>query len=271
MITLYYMTYLVAIILGFVEGATEFVPVSSSGHLIIFREILGVKHFGGLAFDAVLQFSASLALLVYFWKDVFYLVKSVWQMVRRKQLDRLEDQVLLYAILLGTIPAIIFGLLMEKWMETIFRNAELVALTLVLGSILFWFAEKIAKQNKSMSISRGIVIGFFQCLALVPGISRSGATISGGLITGLNKDEAVRFSFLLSIPILFGAGLKKIFEIRQDLFLNDLGSSLLFGSVTAFITGLIAINFLIKYLKIHDLKIFIWYRLVLAVIIVLFF
>ncbi|MDQ5969253.1 MAG: Undecaprenyl-diphosphatase [Patescibacteria group bacterium] len=265
------MTHLVAIILGFVEGATEFIPVSSSGHLIIFREILGAKDFGGLAFDAVLQLSASLALLVYFWKDVAYLVKSVWQMIRRKKLDRLEDQVLLYAILLGTIPAIIFGLLAEKWMDTIFRNTELVALTLVLGSILFWYAEKVAKQNEVMSISRGIMIGFFQCLALVPGVSRSGATISGGLIAGLNKDDAVRFSFLLSIPILFGAGLKKVFEIRQDLFSSDLGSPLLFGCITAFITSLIAINFLIKYLKSHDLKVFIWYRLALAIIIVFLF
>ena len=265
------MTHLVAIILGFVEGATEFIPVSSSGHLIIFREILGAKDFGGLAFDAVLQLSASLALLVYFWKDVAYLVKSVWQMIRRKKLDRLEDQVLLYAILLGTIPAIIFGLFAEKWMDTIFRNTELVALTLVLGSILFWYAEKVAKQNEVMSISRGIMIGFFQCLALVPGVSRSGATISGGLIVGLNKDDAVRFSFLLSIPILFGAGLKKVFEIRQDLFSSDLGSPLLFGCITAFITSLIAINFLIKYLKSHDLKVFIWYRLALAIIIVFLF
>lgn len=265
------MTHLVAIILGFVEGATEFIPVSSSGHLIIFREILGAKDFGGLAFDAILQLSASMALIVYFWKDVVYLVKSVWQMIRRKKLERLEDQILLYAILLGTIPAIIFGLLAENWMDTIFRNTELVALTLVLGSILFWYAEKIAKQNEVISISRGIIVGLFQCLALVPGVSRSGATISGGLIAGLNKDDAVRFSFLLSIPILFGAGLKKVFEIRQDLFSSDLGSPLLFGCITAFITSLVAINFLIKYLKSHDLSVFIWYRLALAIIIVFLF
>jgi undecaprenyl-diphosphatase len=265
------MTHLVAIILGFVEGATEFIPVSSSGHLIIFREILGAKDFGGLAFDAVLQLSASLALILYFWKDVVYLAKSVWQMARRKKLDRLEDQVLLYAIILGTIPAIIFGLLAENWMDTIFRNTELVALTLVLGSVLFWFAEKVAKQNEVMSISRGVIIGLFQCLALVPGVSRSGATISGGLIAGLNKDDAVRFSFLLSIPILFGAGLKKVFEIRQELFSSDFGSPLLFGCITAFVTSLVAINFLIKYLKTHDLRVFIWYRLALAIIIVFLF
>lgn len=265
------MTHFVAIVLGFVEGATEFIPVSSSGHLIIFREILGIKDFGGLAFDAVLQLSASLALIVYFWRDVVYLVKNVWILIRNKKRDTIEDPTLLYAILIGTIPAIIFGLLFEGLMETIFRNTELVALTLVLGSVLFWYAEKVAKNNHNITLGRGLVIGIFQCLALVPGVSRSGATISGGLIMGLNKDEAVRFSFLLSIPILLGAGLKKVFEIRQDLFSADFGSPLLFGSITAFITSLIAINFLIKYLKTHDLNVFIWYRVVLAIIIVFIF
>lgn len=243
-------------ILGFVEGATEFIPISSSGHLIIFRQILGANNFNSLAFDAVLQLSAALALFVYFWKDVLSLK---------------ENKTLLYTILVGTIPAIIFGLLLENWMGTIFRNTELVALTLILGSVLFWYAEKVAKQDKVVTLGRGIIIGFFQCLALVPGVSRSGATISGGLITGLNKDEAVRFSFLLSLPILFGAGLKKVFEVRQELFSVDFGLPLFLGCITAFITGLIAINFLIKYLKTHSLKLFIWYRVVLAIIIFLVF
>jgi undecaprenyl-diphosphatase len=265
------MTHFVAIILGFVEGATEFIPVSSSGHLIIFREILGIKDFGGLAFDAILQLSASLALIVYFWKDVVYLVKNFWILIKNRKADKIEDPTLLYAIVIGSIPAVVFGLFFENLMESLFRNTELVALTLVLGSILFWYAEKNAKKNHSLTLGRGLVIGIFQCLALVPGVSRSGATISGGLITGLSKDEAVRFSFLLSIPILFGAGLKKLFEIRNDLFTTDIGSPLLFGSITAFITGLVAINFLIKYLRNHDLNVFIWYRIVLAIIIVFIF
>jgi len=264
------MTYFVAIILGFVEGATEFIPISSSGHLIIFRQILGVNSFGGLAFDAMLQLSASLAILVYFWEDVLHLIQDTWKIITKQNLEQ-QNKILLYTILIGTIPAIVFGLLFEQWMETVFRNIELVALTLVLGSILFWYAEKVAKQDKLLSLGRGVIVGFFQCLALVPGVSRSGATISGGLIVGLSKDEAVRFSFLLSLPILLGAGLKKVFEVRAELFSANFGLPLFLGSVTAFITGLIAINFLIKYLKNHNLNIFIWYRVILATILFLVF
>lgn len=264
------MTHLVAIILGFVEGATEFIPVSSSGHLIIARQLLGTNDIGGLTFDAVLQLATSCALLVYFWKDIWRLVCTGWDFVCRKDVEQ-KEKTLLYAIVFGTIPAVIFGLLLEKQMESIFRNVQLVAITLVLGSILMWFAQKFSKQNKVLTLGRGVVVGFFQCLALVPGISRSGATISGGLLSGLSQEEAVRFSFLLSLPILFGSGLKKLFEVRHDLFTTGFGSSLLLGSAVAFITGLIAINFLIKYLKTHNLNIFIWYRIGLTIAIFFLF
>ncbi|MFA5889139.1 MAG: undecaprenyl-diphosphatase UppP [Candidatus Paceibacterota bacterium] len=265
------MTYVVAIILGFIEGATEFIPVSSSGHLIIFRRLFDTNDLSGLAFDAILQLSATLALIIYFWGDIWPLIKDVWRTIRRKNMELQANKTLIYAILLGTIPAVFFGLIFENWMETIFRNVELVALTLILGSILFWYAEKTAKQNKSLSWVRGIIIGLFQCLALVPGMSRSGSTISGGLIAGLSKDEAVRFSFLLSIPVLLGAGLKKLFEVRHGLLSMDFGLPLLLGCITAFITGLFAINFLINYLKTHNLNLFIWYRVVLAIILFLVF
>ncbi len=266
------MTHFEAIILGIVQGATEFIPISSSGHLIIARKILGTDG-GGLAFDAVLQLATSCALLVYFWKDILKLIVTAWNFVLRRPIERAE-KILLSAIIIGTIPMVVLGLFLEKNMETIFRNVHLVALTLVLGSLLFWIAQKIGKQDKILSIKKGIAIGFFQCLALVPGVSRSGATISGGLIFGLTQGEATRFSFLLSLPILFGAGFKKLFEVRHELFSsttlgasNGYGLSLLLGSAVAFITGLIAINFLIKYLKTHNLNVFIWYRVALAILI----
>ena len=259
------MTHIVAIILGFIEGATEFIPVSSSGHLIMTRFILGVDS-GGLAFDAVLQLATSCALIVYFWKDILHILRVVWLWVTGQTVPD-ADKTLIYAIIIGTIPAVIFGLLLEKQMDTVFRNVRLVALTLLLGSMLFWYAQKVATKNKVLSVGRGIVIGFFQCLALVPGVSRSGATISGGLITGLSQEEATRFSFLLSIPVLFGAGLKKLFEVRHELLATGFGSPLSVGSFVAFVTGLLAINFLIRYLKTHNLNIFIWYRVVVAIII----
>lgn len=270
MIQFYYMDAITAIILGFVEGATEFIPVSSSGHLIIVRQLLGENNVGGLAFDAILQLSASCALLVYFWSDILEILKTIYNFALRRPVEN-KEKILILAIAIGTIPAIIFGLFLESYMETIFRNTKLISLTLILGSILFWVAERFSREDKDLSFGRGVLIGLFQCLALVPGVSRSGATISGGLIAGLRKDEAVRFSFLLSIPILFGAGLKKLFEIRGDLLGTDFGLSLVFGSITAFVVGLISINFLIKYLKNHSLNVFIWYRIALSIAIFFLF
>jgi undecaprenyl-diphosphatase len=301
------MTYIGAIILGIVEGATEFIPVSSSGHLIIVRKFLGLGE-GGLAFDAVLQLSTTFAIIIYFWRDIFSIlkiftryiffgarIKACWlfsQVSRQSRSEvskknipstnfqnfvEKEEVVLVWAIVLGTIPAIIFGLLLESRMDTIFRNVNLVALTLILGSFLFWYAQKVSKQhfdtkgNSELSVWRGIKIGFFQCLALVPGVSRSGATISGGLLSGLSQEQAVRFSFLLSIPILLGAGMKKFLEIKSEVFSGPFFSPLLVGSIVSFFVGLLAIHFLITYLKNHNLNIFIWYRIGLAIAIFLIF
>jgi|SRR3989344_2789510 len=300
MLQFYYMSHLVAIILGIVEGATEFIPVSSSGHLIIIRQLLGENNLNGLAFDAVLQLATSCAILVYFRNDIVRMFLTFFRILSRHiffgarinhwcdfALSRLpgcevskkdmtstnsqKDETLFWALVIGTIPAIFLGLLLENKMETIFRNVDLVALMLILGSVLFWYAQKVGKQDKPFSLSRGVIVGFFQCLALVPGISRSGATISGGLISGLTQAEAVRFGFLLSTPILFGAGFRKLFEVRHELISIDFGAPLLVGSIAAFITGLLAIDFLIKYLKNHNLNVFIWYRIGLGIAIFLIF
>ncbi len=263
------MTYFTAIILGVVEGATEFIPVSSSGHLIVVRAILGANDTLGLSFDAVLQLATTLALVIYFWKDLWTVFMTFLSLVTGGNVSN-KDKTLLYVIVIGTIPAVIFGLILEKKMDTIFRNVSLVAVSLILGSLLIWLAQKFAKQNKELTLGRGVLVGFFQCIALVPGVSRSGATISGGLFSGLTRDDAVRFSFLLSVPILVGSGLKKLFEIRSVVLDSGQGSVLLVGSVTAFLVGLVSINFLIKYLKNHNLNVFVWYRVVLAIFLLLF-
>lgn len=270
------LTHTTAIILGIIEGATEFVPVSSSGHLIVARAIMGENAVGavgvvadGLAVDAVLQLAASCALLVYFWRDIIAILRTVVRLTFRKTVEQ-SEKMLVWAIALGTVPAIVVGLLLEGWMETIFRNPRLVAVTLILGSVLFWIAERIATRDKILSLGRGVLIGIFQCLALVPGVSRSGATISGGLIAGLTQQDAVRFSFLLSIPIIFGAGLKKLFDVvGSDFFSNHSMSPLVLGSVVAFLVGLASVHLLIKYLRTHSLTIFAWYRIALAIIILL--
>lgn len=254
--------------MGIVEGATEFIPISSSGHLIIARDILGWNGSNSLSFDAVLQLATVLALVVYFWKDLWRLIKTFFAMILQKPVEH-RDVVMIFAIILGTIPAIIGGLLLEKQMETIFRSAELVAWVLLVGSAVMYFAEKFATKDKMLSIGKGFWVGLFQCLALVPGFSRSGATISGGLFFGLNREEAARFSFLLSMPIIFGSGVKKFLEIYHAGLSGASGVELLAGSLTAFIVGLLAIGFLMKYLRNHTLNLFVWYRVILAVVVLL--
>ncbi len=271
------MGYIDAIILGLVQGLTEFLPVSSSGHLLIVRNLLQLPLVGTLAFDAVLQCATVLAVLVYFARDLWGIVISAFRYVMHKPISEIE-KTYLWAIFLGTIPAIVFGLLLESTMDSVFRNIHLVALALLLGSALMYFAQKYAEKSSPrgtlgetqwLTVKKGVIIGFFQSLALVPGISRSGATISGGLLAGLSREEATRFSFLLSVPILVGSGLKKLLEVDFTASGGVLGS-LFVGSLVAFVVGFLAIHYFIKYLKAHTLSVFIWYRVALALAIFMF-
>lgn len=261
------MNNLSALILGLIQGLTEFLPVSSSGHLILAREILGLQTENGLAVDAVLQLATILAVGIYFYKDLINLSKAAVFFILKKSIDK-NTKTLLLAIIIGTIPALILGIILEKTMETVFRSAELVAITLILGSVLFWVAEKMAKQNQILNIKKGFLIGLFQALALVPGVSRSGSTISGGLILGLTREQAARFSFLLSFPIILGSGLKKLLDLQNEQSANILNFPLLLAFITAFAVGLLCIHFLLRYLKNHSLNIFIVYRAALALIII---
>jgi undecaprenyl-diphosphatase len=257
-----------AILLGFVEGITEFLPISSSAHMILLRDALSFHGGNELAFDAVLQLAAAVAALVYFWKDIWQLTLTFFNVVLKKEVET-KMKVLMYAIILGTIPAVFGGLLLEKFMETVFRNPLYVACALVAGSGLFAYAEYVfaIREREPLSVWSGTKVGFFQVLALVPGVSRSGATISGGLLLGLTRMEAIRFSFLLSIPILLGSGLKKFIEIvhaHDGVSLAALGA----GSFVSFTVGLISIHFLLVFLRTNSLWPFIWYRLALAAVVV---
>lgn len=260
------MDILSSIILGFIQGMTEFLPVSSSGHLIIARDFLGMGEGLGLSFDAVLQLATSLAVLVYFRHEFIKLLGAFFKMLARKVIEK-EEKILLFAIILGTIPAVVFGLILEDSMGTTFRSPLLVAFMLLAGSLLFFIAEKFAKQSEELTVRSGVAIGFFQVLALLPGMSRSGSTIAGGLLFGLTREKAARFSFLLSFPIIFGSGFKKLLELNGDGALNEIGIALLCGAITAFVVGLLVIHYLLKYLRNHTLNIFIIYRVILAVVI----
>ncbi|MEX0651873.1 MAG: undecaprenyl-diphosphatase UppP [Candidatus Paceibacterota bacterium] len=257
------------LILGAVQGLTEFLPISSSGHLILVREVLGIQTEFGLSVDAVLQLATSLAILLYFWRDFWGIAVSAWNWLRGHTIPS-KDGILLGALAIGTIPAVILGLLLEDMMMTSFRNVELVAWTLLLGAALFWVAERLSKKTQDLNLKRGFWIGMFQSLALIPGMSRSGVTIAGGLLLGLSREEATRFAFMLGFPIIFGSGMKKTLELGSNHGLAQLGLPLLISAVTAFVVGIVAMHFMVRYLKNHSLNIFIFYRIALAILIFVF-
>lgn len=259
-----------SILLGITQGLTEFLPISSSGHLILVREILGDQTVTGLAFDAVLQLATTLAVLVYFWGDITKYIGSFFKIMFNQPLED-SQRTLVLALIFGTIPAVLLGLFLENSMETIFRNPLLVSLTLVVGALIMFVAEKTATQSEKVTQMKGLKIGFYQALALIPGMSRSGMTIAGGLKAGLSREEATRFSFLLAFPILLGSGLKKLLDLFTSGVIDSVGTGLIFGSITAFVVGLGAIHFLIKFLKSHTLNVFVAYRIVLALGILVFY
>lgn len=262
---LYMLSIFDSIILGVVQGITEFLPISSSGHLIIARDFLGVSQEGGLAFDAVLQLATACAVILYFRKDIFDLVKNVFTGFKNSSKNKLT----LYLII-GTIPALVLGLLLKDLMDTTFRSVNIVAWTLILGSVVMYVADLFLKKRKGEKQLSGVssfIVGLFQSLALLPGMSRSGMTISGGYFLGLSKEQAVRFSFLLSIPIIAGSGLLQLMHIIKNPTLISGGFTTLgFGFVSAFIFGWISIDFLLKYLKTNTFKVFVVYRIILALI-----
>lgn len=258
-----------AVVLGIVQGLTEFLPVSSTGHLILARTLFGVEGSYDLAFDAMLHLATATAVVVYFKKDIWLLTQALLRKLGRLPVNS-KDEILLYSLLVGTIPAVILGLTLESLMESVFRSPLLVAGVLVAGSVFFMYAEWMYQntpRRNEMNIKNGFKIGLFQSLALIPGMSRSGATIAGGMLLGLSRSEAARFAFLLAIPVIFGAGVKKLLElIGSDLFVDWFAIGV--GTTVSFITGLLAIHFMLAFVRNHTLWPFIWYRIILACFVV---
>lgn len=264
-------------ILGIVQGLTEFIPVSSSGHLLLIPKVLNWSE-QSLAFDITLHLGTALALIVYFKNDFLKLIKSVLSDLlkyinapKNNSVTISKDSKLAYAILLSTIPALSFGYLLNDPLENYFREIFWGVLFLVLGSILMFIAEvyysnKNKKHNDIYEITfkNAFLIGLYQCLALFSGFSRSGSTISGGMLLGYTREVAAKFSFLMSLPVILSAGLYKLLTADPSEFLNI---STLFGFLFSFLFGVIAINVLLKFLKSNNLYIFIAYRIVLALII----
>lgn len=257
------MSIIEAIILGLVQGLTEFIPVSSSGHLVLLHSIFGVSE-NGLAFDVALHIGTLGALVIFFYKEILLLIGGI--------LGRNNHKRLAWLIAFATIPAVIAGVLLKGLAETSFRSVNLVAVNLIAVALLMLAAERYAKRYEHKTAlhkvkpSQAMTIGVAQAFALVPGVSRSGSTITAGIFTGLDRVAATRFSFLLAIPATFGAVIKTLLDGGGALIGSDPGIFAA-GILAALCSGLFAIRFLIRYLAHHDLSIFAYYRIALGLIV----
>ncbi len=246
------------ILLGVLQGLTEFLPISSSGHLILARHFFNLTTPYPLAVDAILQLGTIVAVYIYFAPELWQLLKDFIHKKRN----------LAWAILLGTVPALIVGLLAEEYIDSYLRSPTIVAWVLIIGALLFIGTEKYFAKGKQevgkINVKHGIRIGIAQCLAFIPGFSRSGATIMAGMAQGFSRETAARFSFYLSIPIITISGAKKLLDILNDGLPQGVGLELTIGTLLSFIVGLISIHFLLTFLKKHPLNLFAGYRIIVG-------
>ena len=263
-----------ALVMGIVQGLTEFLPVSSSGHLVVVPFLFGWRDpfLNSLAFSVMLHLGTLVALLAYFRTDWARLVPAGLATVRDRSFRGDADRRLAWLLVASTIPAALVGVAFNDLIEDQFRQVGLVALMLVVGGVILFVADRVGRRSRAIpdiTFPVAVGIGAAQALALVPGISRSGISISAGRLAGLDREAAARFAFLMATPITAGAGL---FEVRK-LLTGEAGvevslAPMLVGMVAALFSGLAAIHFMLSYLRTRSLDVFVWYRFVLAAIVV---
>lgn len=245
-----------AIIYGIVQGIGEFLPISSSGHLIALPQILGWED-PGLAFDVALHIGTLVAVVAFFWKDWVRLITAGFTKSKSK------EGKLFWYIIIATIPGGLIGILLEKKAESAFRNLALVGFMLIVMGIIMYIADKINDNTveiENIGLGRSFLIGISQAVAIIPGVSRAGITMSTGLFAGLSKESAARFSFLLSTPIIIGAGLLKLKNLVHTPAAQV--PSVAVAVITSAIVGFLSIKFLLNYLKNKGFGIFIAYRII---------
>lgn len=259
------MEWIDAVILGLVQGITEFLPVSSTGHLILVRDLLSLEAADALAFDAVLHFATTAAVVLYFWSDLWTLVQVALRKLGRLPVNE-KDITLLYALIIGTIPAVIIGLLLESFVSENLRTPLVVAIVLFGGAVFFMYTEwryYLRPTNGELTLRTGLLVGFYQALALIPGLSRSGSTIAGGMLLGLSRYEAARFSFLLAIPITLGVGIKSSIDLLKEGAAVD-WLMVAVSATISFVTALIVIHFFLNFIRKYTLWPFVWYSIILS-------
>lgn len=245
-------------VLGILQGLTEFLPVSSSAHLILAPWFFGWED-PGLAFDVALHMGSLLALLIYYRREWVEIIQGAIT-------GDAKGRRLFWLLVLASVPGAIFGFLFEKQAETVFRSPLLIAATLAILGLALWIFDQIAPQARDIDeirFSDALLIGVAQAFALIPGVSRSGATITVGRLLGINRQDAANFSFLMSTPIIAGAGLLKAHELLHSGMTGDLTA----GFVASAVFSLAAIAILIAYVRTHSYKVFAWYRLALAAVV----
>lgn len=271
------MTILQAIVLAIVEGLTEFLPISSTGHMILAQGIMGMESDEYIrAFTVMIQFGAILSVLVLYWKRFFSANAAPSMTFRGKVLtNRWKRLGYFYlSLIVALVPAMVIGLLFESYIDKLLSNVSIVAVMLLLGGIFMLFIDRIfsAKGKEHPTLLNSFFIGCFQVLAMVPGVSRSMATIVGGMQQGLSRKSAAEFSFFLAVPTMLGATLLKAYKLYEDSgmeIFRDNATTLILGNIIAFLVAMAAIRFFINYLTKYGFKLFGYYRIVVGAVILL--
>lgn len=258
------MNFFQAVVLGIIQGLTEFIPVSSTAHLLIGQSLLGIPSDDKIfSFNVIIQLGTVLAMLIFFWKDLFHIVKSFFLGIWDRKPFATHDSLVGWLVIVATIPALIVGFLVKDILENMFDNPLLVAgLRLVMSALLLAVVERIGKHERkleSASWMDAIAVGLFQILAIFPGASRSGSTIAGGILRGFDRPSAARLAFLMSAPILTAAGAYETLNVVQMPGTTEFLPYLAVGFVTAGIVGWLSIQWLMQFLRDHSLYIFAGY------------
>jgi undecaprenyl-diphosphatase len=260
-----------AVILGIVQGLTEFLPVSSSAHLLMVPWLMGWQE-PPFVFDTSLHIGTLVALLVYFRKDVIELLKSFFRVLKTRNITDDKEGKLALLILIGTLPAGILGVVFEKMIEKNLHSPYVIVTTLIVLGIVLWAVDIKGKKNRDLdevTLKDALFIGCAQAMALIPGTSRSGITMTAALLSNFNRETAARFSFLLSIPITAAAALFKLKDLFKMEITNDLMLNFTAGILVSGIVGFLCIKYLLKYLQTNSFAIFAVYRIIIGLILLL--
>ncbi len=261
-----------SLLLGVVQGLTEFLPVSSSAHLVLIPKILNLKSeiLNSLTFDVILHSGTLMAVLIYFRKKIIRLLIAFFKGAFNSRERNTEDFKLSVYIIIATIPAFLAGFFFNDYAENIFRNPVLIACVLIVFAVFLFIADKnknLSKDMNKITVKDALIIGCFQMLAIIPGVSRSGITITAALLSGMKREDSAEFSFLLSVPVIAGAFVFKTGEVLKT-GMGDNSAIFFAGFFSAFVAGFLAILFLINFVKKNSFLLFVIYRILLGIIII---